>query len=363
MTSERWLLGLILLIIIYFWEGWVRLLSGIIRSFNSKHNQIDLPTAENITWEEVISSNNEINFPSFENINGEGIVSFGPSFEIKQGEVIVSFGPSFENKQGEGIESFGPFGFYSYLLVNGERIFEYGSPCGTCGIVFRKVRSPKNQISDPEAVQLLGDLNEVPSDQTLQRLARVLEPGTYHPIVIEGTIQYIEPGSPNDYFATDVVQLFGLEPPENKPAGPWTPYYRFGTDGELIHPGSYYPEEHSYKSLVTAIVMPLHDPSKLNRERVEYWKQQHENGMTLTAFAVSVVDHQRSMSTHFESDSNYQYGAQTLFSNCLLDGHHRIQAAAELGTKARILSLVSWKYSLIEEYLLPHVVRMYSRKA
>ena len=183
MTSARWLLGLILLIIIYFWEGWVRLLSGIIRSFNSKNNQMALP--------------------SFENIEGEGIVSFKD-----------------------------PVDFYSYLLVNGERIFEYGSPCGTCGIVFRKVRSPKNQISDPEAVQLLGDLSEVPSDQTLQRLARVLEPGTYHPIVIEGTIQYIEPGSPNDYFATDVVQLFGLEPPENKPAGPWTPYYRFGSEND-----------------------------------------------------------------------------------------------------------------------------------
>lgn len=274
-----------------------------------------------------------MDLPTFENINGEGIVSF--------------------------LFSWADVRWYHYILVNGEQIFEFCNPCGTCGIVFRKAGSYENRVSDPEAVQLLGDLNQVPSDQTLQRLARVLEPGTYHPIVVEGTIQYIEPGSPNDYFATDVVQLFGLEPPENKePYGPWTPYYRFGSENdELMGSGKY-----TYMSLVTAIVMPLHDPSRLNRERVEYWKQQHENGIPLTAFAISVVDHQVPEDEIFGSDPNYKYRGQTLFTNCLLDGHHRIQAAAELGTNARILTFVKKIYSPVQsEDDLKRVLGMYAR--
>ncbi|HSG26458.1 MAG TPA: hypothetical protein VLA32_10110, partial [Anaerolineales bacterium] len=193
MTPTRLVIGLILFLILNFWEGWVRLLSGIIRPLKnnqtSKTRSIEHPSTENNIWEDAYSSNIDwVDLPSFENINGEGIVSFQPSLfnENLNGEEVVSSQPVL----------FKDPGFYSYLLVNGEQIFEYGSPCGTCGIIFRKIGSQENRVSDPEAVQLLGDLNEVPSDKTLHRLARILEPGTYHPIVIEGNIQYIKPGTP-----------------------------------------------------------------------------------------------------------------------------------------------------------------------
>ena len=230
-------------------------------------------------------------------------------------------------------------------MVNGERIYEYGCPCGTCGIVFRKIGSTVYRLDDSDIVDLLGALDTVPPPPILHRLARVLEPGLYHPIIIEGTVSQIQPEAANDYFATDVVRLFGLEPPEYKiPSGPGTAYYKFGLDYELGRTGRI---SGPHQALVTAVVMPLHDPSRLNRARIEYWKEQHAVGHCLTAFALSVVDNQ---SPAMEPpDKTYKYKEQFLFTNCLIDGHHRIQAAAELGARTRILSLVSSKFSLVSD--------------
>jgi hypothetical protein len=278
--------------------------------------------------------------------------------------------PTFDNKAGEGVVCFQPWRtsgpeyeqdhsrWYCHLTVDGERIFEYGCPCGTCGIVFRKVGSTAHRISDTEAVQLLGALDSVPSNSILRRLARVLEPGLYHPIIIEGTVSHIVPGTLDDYFATDVVRLFGLEPPEyEKPSGPGTAYYKFGLEKELERTGR---TTGPHKALITAIVMPLHDLSQLNRERIEFWKRQYDAGAILTAFAVSVVDSQSPAMD--PPDRTYKYEEQFLFTNCMLDGHHRIQAAAEIGAPVRILSLLSSEFSLVNDFDdLIAVVRGYVR--
>ena len=233
--------------------------------------------------------------------------------------------------------------WYCHLTIAGERVFEYGCPCGTCGIVFRKIGSVAYRVSDTQAVQLLGNLDAIPSNETLRRLARVLQPGLYCPTIVSGTVKLIEPGAANDYFATDVVRLFGFENPDDtEPAGPRTSYYRLGLDRQLERTGRI---TGPHKALVTAVVMPLHDPSELNRERIEHWKRQYNGGMNLTAFAVSVLDNQApAMSS---ADTTYPYEEQFLFTICTLDGHHRIQAAAELGVPVRILSLLATEFSLV----------------
>lgn len=262
-----------------------------------------------------------------------------------------------ENKSGEGVVSFEPWAvqgpeyaqdnsrWYCHLTVGGQRIFEYGCPCGTCGIVFRKLKSAANRISDTEAVELLGSLDSIPSNDVLLRLARILKPGSYHPAITEGIVRRIEPGTKDDYFSNDVVRLFGLEAPDYKePSSPKTPYYRLGSDHALNRTGR---TSGPHKALVTAVVMPLQDLASLNRDRVEYWKKQHADGRTLTAFAVSVIDDQAPANE--AQDQTYEFEEQMLFTNCLLDGHHRVQAAAELGAPIRILSLITKEFSLLKD--------------
>ena len=273
----------------------------------------------------VTKIGNSMELAIFENDTGEGVVSFEP---------CQTSGPEWEKDYSK---------WYHHLTIAGERVFEYGCPCGTCGIVFRKIGSVAYRVSDREAVQLLGNLDAIPSHETLRTLARVLKPGLYCPSIVTGTVQLIEPGASNDYFSTDVVRLFGLEPPDyTEPSGPRTSYYRFGVDRELERTGRI---TGPHKALVTAVVMPLHEPSELNRERIEYWKRQYNAGVNITAFAVSVLDNQQPALS--PPDDTYPYEEQFLLTICTLDGHHRIQAAAELGVSVRILSLLAKNSSLV----------------
>jgi hypothetical protein len=262
---------------------------------------------------------------TFDNATGEGIVSFEPC--------RVS-GSDYDED---------PSRWYCHLLIAGKRVFEFGAPCGTCGIVFRKIASPTHRVSDEEAFRLLGNLDRVPSDDVLRRLARALEPGSYHPIVLEGAVRLVNPGEADDYFATDVVRLFGLEFPDyQEPGSPRTDYYKFGSQSELTRAGRV---AGPHKALVTSVVMPLHARDQLSRERIEYWKRHQLAGRSLTAFAVSVMDHQAPAVD--PADDSYPYKEQFLLTNCLLDGHHRIQAAAELGARIRILALLAPGFSQV----------------
>ena len=255
-------------------------------------------------------------------------------FQNTQGESIISFEPS----QTVGVRSPGDTGsWYHYLTVAGERVFEYGCPCGTCGIVFRKIGFAEHRLSDPDVVKLLGALDALPSEDTLRKLGRILEPGTYFALLLEGLVTQVEPGTPEDYFATDVVRLFGLEPPDYaEPAGPATSYWRFGSEHSLPRRGR---TTGRHRALVTSVVMPLHSPESLERSRVEYWREQHESGLPLTAIAVGVIDNQEPAMS--PSDPDYAFEEQFLFTNCLIDGHHRVQAAAESGARVRILSFLA----------------------
>ena len=229
-------------------------------------------------------------------------------------------------------------------------MFQYGCPCGTCGITFKKVASPADRVSDTEATNLLGQLDHFPAEFALRRLARILPRGTYRLAVIEAPVRLVAPGTPDDYFATEVVRLFGLEPPEyEKPQDPGTPYYRLGPNHELAVPypgGEISAIRYSFpagitKTLLTQIVMPLQDPSTFHKDHVEYWKARARAGHSLTAFAVSVLDMQAPAVKKSGADSDYGYDGQMLLTHCLLDGHHRLQAASEINSRIRILTFLA----------------------
>ena len=269
----------------------------------------------------------------FDNVSGEGIIGFDP---------WRTSGPEYQADNNL---------WYAALTVNGKRIFQYGSPCGTCGITFKKVASPSDRVSDAEAAELLGELDHVPSDFALRRLARILPRGTYHLAVIEAPVRPVMPGRPEDYFATEVVRLFGLEPPEYEgPEDPGTPYYRLGCDHELdvrdpggevqLRPNFRYTVPQTVtRTLLTQIFMPFQDPTTLDRKRVEYWKSTARAGRPLTALAVSVLDNQSP--AVLKGDKDYPYRGQMLLTHCLLDGHHRVQAAAEINSPIRVLTFLA----------------------
>ncbi|GEM_PF-5142700 len=108
----------------------------------------------------------------FPNPGGEGLVAFEP---------WRTSGPEYEKDTSR---------WYCHITIGGKRVFEYACPCGTCGIVFRRVGTPDDRISDSEAVQLLGKLDALPAASTLQRFAKVLEPGIYIAAILNGLVRF-----------------------------------------------------------------------------------------------------------------------------------------------------------------------------
>ncbi len=105
--------------------------------------------------------------------------------------------------------------------------------------------------------------------------------------------------------------------------------------------------------------IPLYDISLVNRERVEYYKQQLQSGVQPTVVSLSVLDVKSSM-TYPEDDNGVEieprFGTHWCFANYLLDGHHKMVASHESGKPITMLSFVSrdhsWKLvdELIGEY-------------
>jgi hypothetical protein len=52
-----------------------------------------------------------------------------------------------------------------------------------------------------------------------------------------------------------------------------------------------------------------------------------------------VVDNQSPAT--WKGDEGYPYEGQMLLTHCLLDGHHRLQAASEIDSPVRILTLLA----------------------
>lgn len=231
----------------------------------------------------------------------------------------TSRSPLLDNSEGEGVVSvtFVEGWVWSVAIaVRGQVVFEFGNACGTCGTLFRNVADPRDRITDAAAAQLLGSLDSVPDTGVLRRLGRILEPGSYRVDLVEAEVCLVEPGSADDLFVHEVVDMFERGEEVNDQG----PYYRLVPKWVVAQ-----------HAALAAIVAPLHATASLDPERVRYWRRQFELGVRPTALALSVVDVQERQVAGPEPSILH------LLTFFLLDGHHRLMAAADLRLPVRLL--------------------------
>ena len=197
------------------------------------------------------------------------------------------------------------------LFVDGKPAFELSYWCGTCQILFQR------QEGSTETFDAAGD-------DPIEAFGALLPRGDYQPLRLEIRPRLVQPSHPGDYFAEEQVATWGLDSFWGLPAYPRTPYYRtFETPVGA--------DAHFYE-----FVVPMVPPSWNERAQVDRYIADAEAGRPLTAVAVSVLD--VSEPAVAEGADHYTHWALTHF---LLDGHHRLQAAAETGHPVRLLSLLS----------------------
>lgn len=213
-----------------------------------------------------------------------------------------------------------------YLRISGFSIYELSRICETCPPLFRHLAEapgPERLSVTEFKDRLASGLGSVDED-VLAVMSSVLPVGEYVPLLLRLWPRLVLPGEPGDYFAEERLAAFPeveVWDRENQPSGP---YYR-GTTMYLRESRELF-----------EFVLPLVAVSSLNPERVHHYETLIEGGSSPTALAVSILDGSRGDDTDLPVDPFHWS-----LDHFLLDGHHKIQAAAQLKAPLTLMALLS----------------------
>lgn len=209
-----------------------------------------------------------------------------------------------------------------FLAVNGVNAYAIGNVCGTCPFWFeRQGQSVPIEMADLRARLAVGI--ETTDDPIVDRFASLLPDGAYAVALLEIAPQRVTPGSAEDYFTHELWQ--GWSDPDSEDPG--TDYYRLRHGDALSTPIG--------PDLGFAFVAPLQ--RSLSTEGIDRYRAVIEGVARPTAVAVATLDAKQ----HHDSSS-----AHLCLIHFLLDGHHKMAAAAELGRPLTLLSFVALDHGI-----------------
>jgi hypothetical protein len=219
-----------------------------------------------------------------------------------------------------------------YLTLDGREAFELSFWCGTCPFLFER-KSGANRTLSPEG--LTARLNQGLEDVDLDVVAaasELLPEGQYLPVLTEVTPRLVLPGRTGDYFAEEQVRTWGISNFWGLPEYPRTPYYRGAA------------EPAGEGARLFEFIVPMVPPSWNEPDRVGNYEERMASGQVPACLAVSILDIcEPAVAGPGAAEPDLVHQGLAHF---LLDGHHKMQAAAQASRPVRLLSLLSIDHSL-----------------
>lgn len=218
-----------------------------------------------------------------------------------------------------------------YLFMSGKPAFELSLWCGTCPFLFERKEGANGTMS--AEVEIMAELERPVGsvdDRILAPFASLLPEGEFLPLLLEVQPELVAPHDERDYFTHEQVATWGLDSFWGLPENPRSFYYRtFETRVKS--------DEHLYE-----FVVPMVPPGWNDRGRVQHYRDQMGEGVIPTAVALSTLDLCQPASDDESTDYYVHWG----LTHFLLDGHHKMEAAARAGATVQLLALVSVDGSL-----------------
>ncbi|QKW30784.1 hypothetical protein HUT11_00230 [Streptomyces seoulensis] len=216
------------------------------------------------------------------------------------------------------------------LMIDDAPAFELSFPCGTCPFLFRRLEGANEKLSFENMQDRLTAALADPDDGgVIEAFGALLPEGEYLPLLLEVEPQLVVPGAEGDYFSGEQVAAWGVDQFWGLPQYPHTSYYR--TFETMVDA-----DAHLYE-----FVVPMVPPTWNDRERVDEYVRLMELGTVPTAVAISTLDVCQS-ALGLADDPAAHWG----LTHFLLDGHHKLEAAATAGRPVRLLSLLALGESL-----------------
>ncbi|MFJ6700021.1 hypothetical protein ACIQM4_28775 [Streptomyces sp. NPDC091272] len=216
------------------------------------------------------------------------------------------------------------------LLVDDEPAFELSFYCGTCPLLFRRLETAQEKLSlESMQERLTGTLDDPDDQGVIDAFGALLPEGEYLPLLLDVEPRLVIPGKEGDYFSGEQVTAWGVDQFWGLPEYPHTPYYR--TYETVVDT-----DAHLYE-----FVVPMVPPTWNESARVDEYVALMEQGTVPTAVAISTLDVCQS-ALGLADDPAAHWG----LTHFLLDGHHKLEAAAAAGRPVRLLSLLTLEASL-----------------
>ena len=190
--------------------------------------------------------------------------------------------------------------------------------------MFQRLEGANSTLSLPDMQERLADGVDHVDDAVVAAYGHLLPRGTYLPMLLEVRPRLVAPLQPDDYFAKEHFSTWGPDDFWGLPSYPATAYYR--TFSTVVDERT-----HLYE-----FVVPMTPPAWNDPDRVAEYATRLDSSTAPTAVAVTTLDVCAPATTR--GPDWHIHWALTHF---LLDGHHKMAAAASLGRSLRLLCLVS----------------------
>ena len=215
-----------------------------------------------------------------------------------------------------------------FLLYDNEQLFHIGNICGTCAFFFRQIKTDMTTSYTIENIraEMNSGINKL-NDELIKELSTLMPVGEYEILLLEIRPFMTRFNGDGDYFVEEQSKLWdSMSESEDKGAF----YYR-GTDSRINETEKLY-----------EFFIPLYQPNCFDESRIEYYQKLIRNGEKPTALALGVVDSKECVYCDLPEDGIVCHWS---FANYLLDGHHKIQAAAREKKPITLISFIAKDYT------------------
>ncbi|HEX8235928.1 MAG TPA: hypothetical protein VF600_08225 [Abditibacteriaceae bacterium] len=223
--------------------------------------------------------------------------------------------------------------FDRFLMIENKRAYHIGNICGTCEFLFERLQGANQNISAASIADRLNTGADIADPDFTETLSRVLPNGSYlisFPTVLP---RLVAPGDPDDYFVKEQVDLWGIEKFWSLPHNPHVTYYRSR---------SLPLDEHCQ---LFEFIMPMFPFTWLDPNRLSHYKNEITRGILPTAFTLSILD----VKQPAVWDGDPKITEHWCLAHYLLDGHHKMHAAAQQNAPLNLVSFLAVDESLASE--------------
>jgi hypothetical protein len=226
----------------------------------------------------------------------------------------------------------GPVISQRYLLLDGKRAYDLGNTCQTCALLFQRLPGATKSLAIQEAAEALRLGVTSLDDNVVAAVGAGLPEGEYLTLLADTCVDLVKPGESADYFSREQVALWGEDNFYCLPHDPRVPYYRAGDlrIGERRH--------------LFNFVVPMYPAKWLTFRTLAKYRKEMETRGTGTAVTLSLLDVKAP--TVWAGEEEPDPEEHWLFTHYLVDGHHKLHAAAEKNKPLRLLSFVALSHGV-----------------